>query len=393
MSAEKSDNLPVFAVVGKVNMGKTSVLSTLLEQDNNDVLRVSPTPGETTRNHVHGLKIGGEEVIQFIDTPGFSRPIDAMREIQRFHDGEGAPGRAAIRHFITHYKEIGEFEDEIQLLSPLIEGVGIIYIVDTSREMRDTYIAEMEILRWTGCHRLAVINQQEKADEGDWRAKLGSYFNLVRTFNAHHARYEERHSLLKSLLEIDELNSRRISHVIQLIQSEWDSRQGQSAESILEFLQNSLMHSASDEVTVREVENEELKQRKIEDLKHEYFDDIKKLQMKCFDKLLEIYKHKHIKAAGDLSIFEGVDIEAEETWTKWGLSRNQLTLAGGITGATAGGAVDVSTLGATHGLGALIGGLFGATATYLKGGLLPNLSISWDEITGNSSNQSNERQA
>jgi len=44
---EENSPIPTFAVVGKVNMGKTSILSTLLEQDDNEVLRVSSTPGET----------------------------------------------------------------------------------------------------------------------------------------------------------------------------------------------------------------------------------------------------------------------------------------------------------------------------------------------------------
>ena len=44
-----SDGVPEFAVVGRVNMGKSAVIATLLEIDDNEVLRVSPTPGETTR--------------------------------------------------------------------------------------------------------------------------------------------------------------------------------------------------------------------------------------------------------------------------------------------------------------------------------------------------------
>ena len=82
---EQESDSPTFAVVGKVNMGKTSVLSTLLEQDDNTILRVSSTPGETTRCQDHSLSLEGKELIRFIDTPGFSRAIDAMREIRHFH--------------------------------------------------------------------------------------------------------------------------------------------------------------------------------------------------------------------------------------------------------------------------------------------------------------------
>jgi len=43
---------PTFAVVGKINMGKSSVLSTLLEIDDDRLIRVSNTPGETTQCQV-----------------------------------------------------------------------------------------------------------------------------------------------------------------------------------------------------------------------------------------------------------------------------------------------------------------------------------------------------
>ena len=92
----QDEDVPVFAVVGKVNAGKSSVLATLLEVDDDRIIRISNTPGETTRCQVLPLEFDGEEFIRFIDTPGFSRPIEAMREIQRIHGG-GPPGMDAVR--------------------------------------------------------------------------------------------------------------------------------------------------------------------------------------------------------------------------------------------------------------------------------------------------------
>lgn len=394
METTKQIDIPSFAVVGKVNMGKTSILSTLLEQDDNEIMRVSATPGETTRNHAHMLKVGEQEVVQFFDTPGFSRPIDAMREIRGFHTGEGAPGVAAVKHFIIHHRETGEFQDEVELLKPLIDGAGIIYIVDTTIALRDTYVAEMEILRWTGCQRLALINQksdQENEFEKEWKPKLGSYFNLVRTFNAHKAKYEQRLSLLKSLLEIDESNAGSIRQIIRLIEEEWEQRSSTAAEWVIDFIQESLMHQESEEISLRDSANEVRKEKRVEALKEAYFDSIKGKQIACFKKMLDLYRHTHLEEAGDYVIFEGFDLQEEETWTKWGLSKNQLILAGGLTGATAGGAVDLSTGGATHGVGALVGGLFGLTTTYFKGGSLPNFSISLESLIGGGGGGSNER--
>ena len=45
MSELVPKDIPTFAVVGKVNMGKSSVLATLLEVDDEQVIRISATPG------------------------------------------------------------------------------------------------------------------------------------------------------------------------------------------------------------------------------------------------------------------------------------------------------------------------------------------------------------
>ena len=90
MTDPATSAVPVFAVVGRVNMGKSAVIATLLEIDDNELVRVSPTPGETTRCQPHRIVFGDRECVRFIDTPGFSRPVEAMRAIQRIH-GEGTP--------------------------------------------------------------------------------------------------------------------------------------------------------------------------------------------------------------------------------------------------------------------------------------------------------------
>jgi GTPase Era involved in 16S rRNA processing len=112
---------PTFAVVGKVNMGKSSVLSTLLEIDDDMLIRVSSTPGETTRCYALPLTFDDKEMIRFVDTPGFSRALEVMRVIQDLH-GEGTPDRATIRRFVDEQMENGEFEDEARLLEPVVEG-------------------------------------------------------------------------------------------------------------------------------------------------------------------------------------------------------------------------------------------------------------------------------
>lgn len=380
MSELVPKGIPTFAVVGKVNMGKSSVLATLLEVDDEKVIRVSATPGETTRCQVLPVEFDGREMIRFIDTPGFARPLEAMRAIEELHaasGGSGVPGLPAIRAFVEEYGGTGEFEDEVQLLGPLVQGAGLLYVIDPSKPLRDTFIAEMEILRWTGRQRMALLN--EKADEPEfleeWKNRLGSYFNLVRTFDAHEAKFEERRRLLKSLLEIDEDHRALIEETITFLDDEWNQRREESVESIITFLEKGLTYRVEKRVEERDMEMPHRREKLGQELTKRYYDQIAKMEKEAVDKVLEIYRHHLGKVEITATDFTGIDLEQQETWQKWGLSRSQLAIAGGVTGGTGGFAIDASTGFLSHGLGTLIGAVGGAAAAFWKGSELPDLAL------------------
>jgi hypothetical protein len=375
MSEWVQQNIPAFAVIGRVNMGKSAVLATLLEIDDNELIRVSPTPGETTRCQPHRVVFGGRECVRFIDTPGFSQPIEAMREIRRTH-GEGTPGLDSIRTFIATAG--GDFADEKRLLEPLVQGAGILYVVDPARPLRDDFLAEMEILRWTGRPRLALLNRREGAigpDEEAWKTRLGATFNLTRSFDAHHARYEERLRLLKALLEIEEQHRETLVETIRLVEDEWRIRREEAAETILGFLEEALTLRVSANLDEKDLSLHSRRARSTEALARRYFTELAALEQKCSNALLKIHRHHLLKADADPAAYQGIDLESEETWSKWGLGRAQLAIAATIAGGAAGLAVDAATGGLTHGAGTVLGALTGGAAAWFKGGSLPDLRV------------------
>lgn len=376
MTSEFPRDVPIFAVVGRVNMGKSAVIATLLEIDDNELVRISPTPGETTRCQPHRVVFGDRECVRFIDTPGFSRPVEAMRAIQAIH-GEGTPGLEALRKFAMEVGE--EFGDEKRLLQPLLEGAGILYIVDPAKPLRDDFLAEMEILRWTGRPRLALLNRRYDAsgpDEAAWKTRLGGAFNLVRTFDAHHARYGERLRLLRSLLEIEENHRPQLEETIRFVESEWQHRREDAAEGLIRFLETALGLRVSATLEERDLFLPSRREKKADELSRRYFGRLAEIELTYFKQLLKIYRHHLLRVDGAAEAFKGIDLESAETWTKWGLGRTQLAALSAVVGGSAGLALDLMTGGLSHGLGAVLGALTSGGAAWFKGGSLPDLRIS-----------------
>jgi hypothetical protein len=370
-----SGEIPGFAVVGRVNAGKSATLATLLEVDDDELLRISGTPGETTDVQPLPVRYDGEELLRFLDTPGFQQPVEAMREIQRLA-GSGVPGPAAVARFVQECR--ARFPDEVRLLEPLVEGAGVIYVVDPCKPLRDSFLAEIEILRWTGRPRLALLNPQgEMAPEleREWRERLGTSFNLVRTFDAHEARFEERRRLLEALLQIEEHHAGHIRRVIGAMENERNARREEAAETILDFLEKSLTLRVSEAIDERDRGIPSRAEKKREELGVRYFKKLAELEASCLARLLKIYRHHLIAPDIDPARHAGLDLTMAETWRKWGLSRWQLTAAGAVAGGAAGAVFDLGV--GVHSLGAatVIGAFGGGTAAFFKGGALPELRI------------------
>jgi len=118
------------------------------------------------------------------------------------------------------------------------------------------------------------------------------------------------------------------------------------------------------------------RREKIEkEIASEYYKHITKILMRGGEKLLEIYRHHLMKVDWEEFEWDEVDLEAAETWSKWGLSRSQLVMAAAATGAAAGATLDAATAFLSHGAGALLGGLGGGVVAFLKGEDLPDLKV------------------
>jgi GTP-binding protein EngB required for normal cell division len=273
--------VPEFAIVGHPNEGKSSVLSTLSEDDS---VRVSPTPGETTECRIFPVVIDGQEIIRFIDTPGFQNPRKILSWMQAYEGGD----KDMLPEFIRSHRADPTFHDDCALLTPLAEGAGLIFVVDGSRPLRNTDRAEMEILRQTGRPRMAIINCKEEDSSylNDWQNEFRKHFNSIRLFNANRATYSQRIALLESLKAIDQDLQDVIETVIQAFTRDWQSRNEQTASLIVAMLMDSLSYRKTASCPPR-VDEERLKAK----LHADYTDFVSKRERKTQQQIRRLFKH------------------------------------------------------------------------------------------------------
>ncbi len=348
---------PTFAIIGHPNEGKSSVLSTLAEDDR---VRVSPIPGETTHCQVFPVEIDGQEVIRFIDTPGFQNPRKTLEWMKSYQGEESG----LLPAYLEQHARWPEFRDDCELLQPVAAGAGVIFVVDGSRPVRNVDRAEMEILRLTGAARMAVINSKE--DESDfidaWIAAFRRHFNSVRIFNSCKATYAQRIELLESLKSIDQQLEPTLRQVISAFQRDWQTRIERSSDLLIQLLEGVIPYQLSRTVTSPGEE-----QRLRRQLHGDYIAHISKLEEKTQQALRALFRHNVFNIQLPEQSILQEDLFSRRTWEFLGLNSKQLIIAGAVSGAAIGVGLDAAFAGITFGVFSALGGLLGAAGTAYKG--------------------------
>ncbi|MDD2463962.1 MAG: GTPase/DUF3482 domain-containing protein [Desulfobulbus sp.] len=345
-----------FAIIGHPNEGKSSVLSTLAEDDS---VRVSPIPGETIVCQSFPVRIDGREIIRFVDTPGFQNPRQTLTWLQAY---EG-PEEDMLTAFIAAHEDDPAFHDDCELLRPVVAGAGVIFVVDGSRPLRQVDRAEMEILRLSGAPRMAVINSKEEDGEylSKWQSEFRKNFNAVRVFNSCRANYRQRIELLESLKSIDQQLEPVLRQVVEAFQEDWEIRSQRTAALLADSFQDILSYRKSIPCTPEEEEN------KRRELHSQYLTYVSGREREAQRDIRDLFKHNIFNLELPPQSILQEDLFSDRTWKFLGLSDRQVILAGALGGAALGVGIDAATIGTSFGLFSAIGGLIGAGATAFKG--------------------------
>ncbi len=360
--------VPVFAVVGHPNKGKSSIVSTLAHDDS---VAVSPAPGTTLRCRRYPMTVDGRELYVLVDTPGFQR---ARRVFSLLSAGETtAAGRPdAVRAFLKAHGRDETFRNEVELLRPVMEGAGILYVVDGSVPYGREYEAEMEILRWTGQPRMALINPIGDTDHiEEWKAALDQYFSVVRVFNALMADFHKQSELLRAFGQLREEWREPLERAVRSLATDREQRRGQAARITAETISEMLTLKVEEKLPPGS-SPESLKPA----LPARYRRELQKLEGRCRDRIEEIYDHHNAKRIEDeLEILDQEHLFSRETWSIFGLGKGQIVSFGAISGGAAGGLIDVALGGASFLAGALFGAGIGATTAAYAAGKLVEVKV------------------
>jgi len=367
--------IPTFAVVGHPNKGKSSIVATLAEDD---AVAISPSPGTTRRANRYTFTIDGEAQYVLVDTPGFQRAratLDWLEE--RAASAHERP--RLVEAFVAEHRDDPRFHDECELLQPIVEGAGILYVVDGAKPYGPEYELEMQVLRWTGRPRMALINLIGPGDYVDeWRQALDQYFSIVRVFDAVHADFNKRVALLRAFAELEETWRAPLERAIAAMTAERRHRRERSAAEIADCLIEIMTMTEHGSLT-DDADRGALQQRLTERLQKR----IRQREQSARDVVQNLYRHAGLRdeqtSAAQLLATE---LFAEEGWQLFGLSRRQLLMSGVVSGALAGGGLDVMLGGATLLLGAGIGAVVGGVGAWLGGEELARVKVLGQSLGG-----------
>lgn len=342
---------PVFVVVGHPNKGKSSIVATLAQDDS---VRIAPAPGTTINSRRYPMRVDEQILYTLVDTPGFQRARRALQWLQQHVTGI-AERPAAVKQFVAQHRGQELFRDECELLSPIVEGGGILYVVDGSKPFGPEYEPEMEILRWTGQPSMALINPIGQADYIDqWKAALGQYFRIVRVFNAMTAEFEKRLELLRAFGQLREAWRAPMERAVQSLETERRHCRQRAAETIVDMLIDMLTLSVGKNLPT-DADPEAHKAA----LEKTYQDRLRDIERKSRRAVEHIYAHGYLERREDDQALLQRDLFAPDSWHLFGQSKWRLASLAAAGGATAGGIIDASVGGASLLLGAAIGGVVG----------------------------------
>ena len=349
---DAKSTIPVFAIVGQPNEGKTTLIATLAEDDR---APIGPNPGTTRRLIRYSVRADDAEIMVLFDTPGFESPGACLEWLQAYQ-GDANPAQA----FVSYAKHKDLYPEECAILQPLAQGAAVIYVVDGDREPREPDRQEAEILRLCGVARIGVINSKRGRGKyvPQWTKLMLKDFNTLREFNACQAVFADRIELLHAAESIVPDWKDSMRKTIEALSRAWEERLENAADIMLDGMEQIIKFRAQEHF-----DSDAGRQRAKAKTKQAVEENVRATEQAFRAKIRKLFRHHDDH--WDLPPHLEADIFAGEVWRCLGLSKINLVIAAAVTGAAAGVLVDVLLGGGALGLAALAAGMAGGIGAWL----------------------------
>jgi hypothetical protein len=111
-------NIPTFAIIGHVNEGKSSIVSTLVEDAS---VEIEDKPGTTTECREFLVTVDNRQILRVVDTPGFEKARHMLKWLQNYEKASDLPRQQrpdALRQFYNIFLQSSknDFGQECNLL-------------------------------------------------------------------------------------------------------------------------------------------------------------------------------------------------------------------------------------------------------------------------------------
>lgn len=358
---------PVFAVVGHPNKGKSSLVAALAQDSS---VAIGPQPGTTVKARRFPMRVDGQTLYTLVDTPGFQRPRAVLEWLHEQEVGAAQRPRA-VADFVQRHTGQERFSAECELLAPIANGAGILYVVDGALPYAAEYEAEMEILRWTGAPSIAVINPiGGDAHVEGWTHALGQYFRVVRVLDARDAPFDKRLQVLSAFGELAEAWREPMTRAVAALRAERGHTMQASARAIAALIEDAV-HLQVERRLAPGQDARELRAQ----LEERYREGLRRLETACRARVEAAWRHERLERNEPALQAADEDLFAEDTWLLFGLARADLAKAGVAGGALAGLGVDAAVGGTSLFAGAALGAVIGGVTSWFSADALAQLRI------------------
>lgn len=348
--------LPRVAVVGHTNVGKTSLLRTLLRDAGFG--KVSRAPGTTRHVELARLLVDGEPVLELCDTPGLEEPMELWEHLQ----AEGAGGRLELADRIDRFLEdpaaVARWEQEAKVLRALRHCQAGLVVIDVRDRVLARHRDELQLLAACAVPLLPVFNFVRSAEsrEAEWRAVLArAGLHAMVRFDTVAPERDAEARLYAALATLVEPLRPRLDRLLAGREAERQARREGAAMLIAE----ALLEAAA---ARRRLAPEEDFQPALTQLA----DDVRRLEGRTIDALLRLYRFEEGALDAPPLPLRGArwkhDLFSAEALGEAGLSVGK----GAAAGAVAGLGIDLAVGGISLGAAALLGALVGGSAQAVR---------------------------